>query len=164
MSEAMLLSTELSVKMDKIIEQLRKKLHPTCIILADISGQLLSNYVVDKSIDVIGLAALFASKIGATSAIALKIKEDTGFDTVMYEGKNQNVFLSKIKDSYLLAVIFTKSDQVGLVRLFARKACDNLAELIQEYEFQNKVENKINIGANFSTKLEQNLLDIFHTS
>lgn len=164
MSQKMILSSELSMKMDKIIDQLRQKTHPICIVLADISGQLLATYNANKEIDIPGLAALFASNVGATGAIAEKINETSGFDSFMQEGKNSNIFLSKIKNSYLLAIVFASSHQIGMVRLFAKKACNQLAELIQQYELQNHSSMKKIVGNNMSTKLSQQLSNIFENA
>ena len=158
----MFLSSELSIKMDKVIDKLRQKLNPNCIILADISGQLLSSHVASSEIDTTGLAALFASNIGATSAIAEKVNENSGFDTVMHEGKNYNIFLSKIGKSYLLAVIFTRADQIGRVRLFTKKACEELLILSREYERQNQTVIKNKFGIKFSDKLADQLTNIFN--
>lgn len=162
MPDGMVLSSELSMKMDNIIGKLRQKLNPNCIILADISGQLLSSYVSNIRIDVSSLAALFASNIGATSAIAEKIKETAGFDTMLHEGKNYNIFLSKIGKSYLLAVVFSRSDQIGMVRLFTKKASQELLVLSREYEKQNKNATRNNIGNKFTDKLAVQLTDILN--
>jgi len=164
MSERMILSSDLSMKIDKIIDQLRQKTHPICIVLADISGQLLSTYNANKEIDVTGLAALFASNMGATGAIAEKIYETSGFDSIMQEGKDSNVFLSKIKNSYLLAIVFSSSHQIGMVRLFTKKACNELLELTQEYEVQNQTTMKKVVGNNLSGKLSQQLTNVFENS
>lgn len=164
MSEKMFLSSELSMKIDKIIDQLRQKTQPVCIILADISGQLLSTYNTNKEIDVTSLAALFASNMGATTAIAETIFETSGFDFIMQEGKDCNVFLSKIQNSYLLAVVFSRSNQIGMVRLFTKKACNELVELTEEYEIQNQKVAKKSVGDNFSGILSKQLTEIFEKS
>ena len=164
MSEKMLLSSELSMKIDKIIDQLQQKIQPVCIVLADISGQLLSTYNANKEIDVTNLAALFASNMGATSAIADTIFESSGFDFIMQEGKDYNVFLSKIQRSYLLAVVFSKSHQIGMVRLFTKKACNELVELTEEYETQNQKATKKSVGENLSGILSKQLTEIFEKS
>lgn len=164
MSEKMILSSDLSMKIDKIIDQLRQKIHPICIVLADISGQLLSTYNANKEIDVTGLAALFASNMGATGAIAEKIYETSGFDFIMQEGKDYNVFLSKIKNSYILAIVFSRSHQMGMVRLFTKKACNELLELTEEYEIQNQTAIKKGVGDNFSSILSKQLTHILENS
>lgn len=161
MSDEMVLSLELSMKFDKIVDQLRQKLYPHCIILADITGQLLSYHISNKEFEAANLAALFASNLGATSAIADEIQEEDGFDSVMQEGKNYNIFLSKIGNSYLLAVIFSKKDQIGLVRLFTKKACEELFALTGEYEKQNPTLVSKKVGKDFSEKLDQVFDDIF---
>ena len=161
MSEGMFLSSEISMKLDKVIAQLRQKLHPNCIILADISGQLLASYISNNEIDATGLAALFASNVGATSAIADKIQETEGFNFILHEGKSYNIFLSKIGNSYLMAVVFMRSEQIGIVRLFSKKASEQLLLLSREYEELNDTAIKNKIGNKFSEKLVDNLTDIF---
>ncbi|MBC8183547.1 roadblock/LC7 domain-containing protein [candidate division KSB1 bacterium] len=162
MSEKLFLSSELSMKLDKIVNQLMEKLRPRFIILADITGQLLSSYLAKKDIDVTGLSALFASNIGATKAIAEKLDQTASFDFILHEGKDMNIFLSKIEKSFLLAVVFKKTDQIGMVRLFTKKASEELQSLIKEYEEERPNAVKQVLGGEFSSKLADQLASIIN--
>ena len=82
----------------------------------------------------------------------------------MHEGKNYSVFLSKIENSYLLAVVFSRYEKIGVVRLFAKRACQELLVLVREYEVQNQTAAKKTIGKAFSEKLAQQFSDIYPSS
>lgn len=160
MSEKMILSAELSYKIDYILDQLKQKVQPTCIILTDISGQLLAFYARSKSIKVENLAALFASNMGATSEIANEVLETEGFEFNLHEGKSHSVFISKIGNSFLLAVVFNSDVPVGMIRLFTKRACKELSFLTTEFE-QTVQTNQVQFfNENFTDELSQQFTEL----
>lgn len=160
MDKKIVLSSELSMKINKIITQLRQKVYPDCILLTDISGQLLDSYARFKEIRVENLSALFASNMGATNEIATEISEDDGFEFNLHEGKHHNVFISKIASSFVLAIIFPTSEKVGVVRLFAKRASMELMQLIDEFETQVNVGLPKSLNKNFSGELSRQFMDL----
>ncbi len=126
------LTTELSDKFDEIINELYEKINVSCIILADLNGQLITYRKDEKDFNETNLAILFASHIGTTREISREIKDNYGFNYLLHEGKEQCIFLSSINKSYVLALVFENSSQIGAVRLFAKKACSQLTETLYE--------------------------------
>ncbi|MBN1352509.1 roadblock/LC7 domain-containing protein [candidate division KSB1 bacterium] len=163
MTNMMILRSDMSLKIDKIIDHLREKTHPICIILTDIGGQLISYYTRFREINVENLGALFASNMGATAEIANEVLENDGFESNFHEGKQNNVFISKIADSFLMAVVFSNSTPIGIIRLFAKRACQELSTLLHDFEQQISVQASKNVNQNFSEELSKQFEDILST-
>ena len=119
---------------EKILDELRAKTRATYIFLADISGQLIDARGSLGSTDIVALAALTASNMAATAEMARKIGEAQSFRLMFHEGAKSNIYLSQVGASFLLAVIFATEVPIGLVRLFSKRAVDELQVLTTEYE------------------------------
>lgn len=163
MTQTIVISAELSIKIDKIINQLRHKIHPNCIVVTDISGQLISFYAAQKEINIENLAALFASNMGATCEIANEVLEEEGFEFNLHEGKQSSVFISKISNSLVLAVVFDSSEAIGFVRLFTKRACKELLLLVDEFEQEVNPKVKKLLDNNFSEELSKQFMDLLDT-
>ncbi|MBD3289561.1 hypothetical protein GF337_12220 [candidate division KSB1 bacterium] len=157
------LSAELSDKFDKIIDELYEKINISCIILADLNGQLITFRKDDDDFNETNLAILFASHIGTTREISREVKDKNGFNYLLHEGNDQCVFLSSIDKSYVLGLIFENSAQIGAVRLFAKKACSQLTELLyQENPDLAPPAPDININRDFVDSLSDECDNLFN--
>lgn len=157
------LTTELSDKFDEIINELYEKINVSCIILADLNGQLITYRKDEKDYNETNLAILFASHIGTTREISREIKDNHGFNYLLHEGKEQCVFLSSINKSYVLALIFENSAQIGAVRLFAKKACSQLTEALYQKNPESKPKSdNIEINRDFVNSLSDQCDNLFN--
>jgi len=161
MSKKIILTAELSTKINKIISSLREKIQPECIVFTDISGKLLSSYIRNREISVENLAALFASNMGATNEIANEICEKDGFDFNLHEGKEHCIFISRIATSFILAVVFHSLETVGMVRLFTKRACIELLALTEEFEGQMGNPDQKRVDDTFSDELAKKIELLF---
>ncbi len=161
MSKQIILTVELSSKMNKIIGALREKIQPECIVFTDISGKLLSSYLRNREISIENLAALFASSMGATNEIANEICEKDGFDFNLHEGREHCIFISRIASSFILAVVFHSLEAVGMVRLFTKRACIELLALTEEFEGQMTNPNQKRVDDSFSDELSKKIELLF---
>lgn len=125
---------DLNEKLENLIDELFQKIKVSCIILASTDGQLISYRKTQNDFNQTNLAVLFASDLGATKEISREISEDSGFDYHLHEGKNQHAFLSCIKNNYVLGIIFDNAVQVGVVRLYAKKLCQKLANILRNFD------------------------------
>ena len=121
-------------QIEAILDELRAQTRATYVFLADISGQLINTRGTTGSTDVVALAALTASNMAAMAEIARKIGEQRPFHLMFHEGEKNNIYLSQVGDSFLLAVVFAAEIQIGLVRLCSKRATEKLQALAQEYE------------------------------
>ena len=161
MKGKIVLSADLSMKLDKVLQRLRQKVHPDGIILTDISGQMIAAYTKVKETNVENLSALFASSMGATIEIANEVLEDEGFEFNLHEGRKTSVFISKISNSFILAVVFSSAEATGMIRLFTKRACKEIYDLVNEFEQEVGKETKTQVVENFSDELSRQIMEMF---
>jgi len=134
MAKPIVLPTEQVDRIEGILDELRSKTRSAYVFLADISGQLIHAQGRYGSTDIVALAALTASNMAATAAMAHQMGEKSQFRLLFHEGDERNIYLSQVGESFLLAVIFDSNVQIGLVRLFSKRAVEELTRLAAEYE------------------------------
>jgi predicted regulator of Ras-like GTPase activity (Roadblock/LC7/MglB family) len=110
----------------KILSELAAKTKASTILLADISGQLITQRGNTDDINTAILSALAASDFAATSEMAKLVGEDAKFKLLFHEGEKRNVYLSNVGDNFFLVVVFDVSVTLGLVRIYTKKAIQNL--------------------------------------
>lgn len=134
MSSGFILSADLKEKIDSVLDMLQRKTQANNIVLADISGQLISQTGTLDQLEIHHFAALAASNMAATTEMAKMVGERKRFKLLFHEGENKNVYLSNVGDSFLLVVIFSPNVQIGLVRLYTKQAVDRLVPLGEHFE------------------------------
>lgn len=134
MAKPIILPEAQAERIENILDELRAKTRATYVFLADISGQLIDARGSTGSTDIIALAALTASNMAAMAEMARKIGEKEQFHLMFHEGQKRNIYLSQAGKSFLLAVVFEVTVQIGLVRLFSKRAVEELQALAAEYE------------------------------
>jgi len=134
MPKPIVLPEKQAESIEKIMDELRAKTRATFVFLADISGQLINARGTLGSTDIVALAALTASNMAATAEMARRMGEQEQFRLMFHEGEKRNIYLSQVGKSFLLAVIFEAEVQIGLVRLFSKRAVEELEKLTAEYE------------------------------
>ncbi|MFZ0391604.1 MAG: roadblock/LC7 domain-containing protein [Calditrichia bacterium] len=116
----------------KVLSELAAKTKASTILLADISGQLITQRGNTEDINTAILSALAASDFAATSEMARLVGEDAKFKLLFHEGDKRNVYLSNIGDNFFLVVVFDVSVTLGLVRIYTKKAIQSLLEVFEE--------------------------------
>lgn len=156
MMPSLVLNAQQIERITKVLDELQSKTRANYAFLADISGQLIQVRGRISSTDMVALAALIAGNIAATSEIARRIGEPSKFRVLLHEGDSNNIYLSQVGDSFLLAVVFASNIQIGLVRLFGKRAADELTALISDYESAMH-DTPFAVEAGFGALLDQEL-------
>ena len=125
---------QLFIRIDDCLERLLDRSRGVCVLLADISGQLITEKGKDAGLDTTALAAVTASNMAATGEMARQIGEPTSFSYLFHEGQRRSIYISSVGETLLLAIIFDELSQVGLVRIFARLAVNELQQVAAELE------------------------------
>jgi len=125
---------ELFIRMDDCLERLLDRSRAVCVLLADISGQLIVQRGKDARLDTSALAAVTASNMAATEEMARQIGEPAPFSYLFHEGTRRSIYVSAVGETFLLVIIFDEMSQVGLVRIFARLAVSELLGVTAELE------------------------------
>ena len=125
---------QLFIRIDDCLERLLNRSRAVCVLLADISGQLIAEKGKDAGLDTSSLAAVAASNMAATAEMARQMGEPTSFSYLFHEGQRRSIYISAVGETLLLAIIFDELSQVGLVRIFAKLAVSELRQAAGELE------------------------------
>jgi predicted regulator of Ras-like GTPase activity (Roadblock/LC7/MglB family) len=134
MTSGLVVPADLVGEIQGVLAHLQGKTQVGCILLADMGGQLIATQSTKEDVDPVILSALTASNMAATTEIARQIGEEKAFKLLLHEGERQNCYISGVGDSLLLVVIFDQKVQLGLVRLFAKQAVQQLIPLAERFE------------------------------
>ncbi len=133
-SRQIILAPQQFDEITKILSELAAKTKASTILLADISGQLITQRGNTDDINTAILSALAASDFAATSEMAKLVGEDAKFKLLFHEGEKRNVYLSNVGDNFFLVVVFDVSVTLGLVRIYTKKAIENLLKVFESSE------------------------------
>ena len=136
------------------------KTKASAILFADMSGQLISQRGNTDNMNTTVLSALAASDFAATSEMAKLVGEEAKFKLLFHEGEKRNVYLSNVGDSFFLVVVFDVSVTLGLIRIYTKKAIEDLVAVLEDTSGDQGGEENI-IDSDFSTLLGDALDDTF---
>jgi len=141
MSQGLQLPEELLNEIEYILNHLAEKARTDTILLADISGQLISiQGIMEEGTPAI-VAALAAGDVAAMAELSnrigelsTRIGESDPHGSFFHEGETKSIYLHNIAGSFILIVIFRTETPIGLVRLFAKRAVEQLHPLTKKFE------------------------------
>ena len=163
MKRGLYLSAGLIDQMDRILTELRQKTRVNCVILADVSGQLISATGATAGFDAQAVAALTASDMSATAELARQLGEAKPFRHLFHEGEQRHLYLSDVGSSLILIVVFETNVPIGLVRVFTERAAQELLPLTDSYESAIDYTHSVLNGA-FDEALSDELDGVFGAS
>jgi predicted regulator of Ras-like GTPase activity (Roadblock/LC7/MglB family) len=143
----------------KVLSELATKTKASAILFADMSGQLISQRGSTEGMNTTVLSALAASDFAATSEMAKLVGEEAKFKLLFHEGEKRNVYLSNVGDNFFLVVVFDVSVTLGLIRIYTKKAIEDLNAALEDAG--SGEDNDSIIDSDFSTLLGNALDDTF---
>jgi predicted regulator of Ras-like GTPase activity (Roadblock/LC7/MglB family) len=134
MTQELQIPEELLDQIEYILAHLAEKARTDSIVLADISGQVISiQGIMDEGTPAV-IAALAAGDVAAMAELSTRIGEHDPHGAFFHEGETKSIYLHNIAGSFILIVIFRTETPIGLVRLFAKRAAEQLLPLTEEFE------------------------------
>ena len=100
------------------------------VLLLDKSGQLIAAQGQTGQRDVIALGALLAGAFSSSRQVA-EILGERDFRTILQQGVHESLYTSLIGEQWLLVVVFDKQTHVGLVKVLARRASEELERVLE---------------------------------
>jgi predicted regulator of Ras-like GTPase activity (Roadblock/LC7/MglB family) len=114
---------------DEVLRSLLADTHAkSAILISRIDGSLISKQGATESLDITSLAALAAGGFAATKEIARLVGEPE-FSILFHQGELENIYVSLIGEYGLLMLLFDEKTTIGLVRVLAREAGEQLAKV-----------------------------------
>lgn len=150
-------------KIEKALIRLIKDAQAKCVLLGDKDGHLITRQGFTQSLDTTSLAALLAGSFASTREIARLVGEPE-FSVLFHQGKKDHIHITLVGERTILAVIFDDRTTIGMVRLYAKEATENLERIFSSanrQDSQTEGEKKTDLDSEFSTSLESRLDDIF---
>lgn len=154
------LSDRLYDQFEAILKDLRARTQAECVLLADISGQLISKEGRLQDGNPVQVAALAAGDMSAMTELLWQIGERNPHGSFFHEGEKRSLYLFNINESFILIVVSRSSKPVGLVRLFIRRAAERLHPLTSEFEEIMGQQTSMPMG-DFGTGLAEELEKAF---
>lgn len=127
-SPSFTLSIDQAEAIDACLERMAYESEASCIILADVTGQLISERGKTLGVNTQVLSALAAGELSATQEMARMVGEEARFNLLLHEGENRSVYLSPVGQKMLLIVVFDQRTPIGLVRIILKNAVDELSK------------------------------------
>lgn len=113
------------------LTRLRWETEARCVLLADITGQLIEEQGVSKEMNTAVLSALAAGEMAASREMARLVGQKARFKMLLHEGDDQSVYLSDVCEEMLLVIVVHNSAPIGMVRLFIRQTVEKLQDIIR---------------------------------
>ena len=130
-------------QINEVLEKLYTETNAKVIFLVDRNGQLIASTGETENLDTTSLASLTAGNIAATGSMA-KLLGEKEFTIIFHEGYRDNIYISIVGRRVIMVVIFDERSSLGLVRLRAKKAGEDLTKIFDD--LMKKVETKTEEG------------------
>lgn len=147
-----------------ILQTLMRSASARSVMLIDKTGQLINSIGEPPGFDVTSFSSLAAADFAANAQLAEMVGEKD-FATLVHQGQNDSLYLSMIANRVILVVLFDKKTSLGLVRLKARRAGDELmgvlSQLFDKLQYRNEEMSATTLGADFAAEAESEIDSLF---
>lgn len=130
-----------------------------CSLLIDKDGHLVTGSGSTSSYDTDTVSALVAGSFAATKQMAKLLGEEE-FSVMFHQGKKDNIQLTLVGDRTILAVIFDGATTLGMIRHYATKLAERLAQVFDEIA-ERKGEPTEKLSAGFGDEAKGKLEAMF---
>ncbi len=100
-------------------------------MLLNQSGDIVARCGNTEREDIKALAALLTATFFSSRDVAKLLKE-RDFRTMFQKGIKENIFTELIRERWLLVVIFDRRTHIGLIKVLAKRATDELNVILGE--------------------------------
>lgn len=133
MNRQLVLYDEECGRLQAICERLVQDANAGAVFVVDKNGQLIVVAGQADHLDTTSLASLTAGTIAATSGLAQLIGEKE-FSILFHEGERDHLHLSLVGKRAILVVLFGARSTLGIVRLRAKQAGEELNRVFEGLE------------------------------
>ncbi len=145
-------------KINEILKEFLSLSDSKCNLLIDKEGYMVTKCGNTDDFDIQAVAALVAGSYAATREMARLLGEEE-FSVLFHQGKKDNIQLTLIGDRTILASVFDERTTIGMVRLYAKEASEQLTGIFEE--IGNREDDGTSaLGKDFSESA-QNQIDSF---
>lgn len=114
----------------RILGRLSQTTSASHVLLLDKAGQLISLQGQGGQRDIMALGALLAGAFSSSRQVAAILGE-RDFRNIYQQGLHESIFTSLVGEQWLLVIVFDKQTHVGLVKVLARRAVEELEGVLE---------------------------------
>jgi predicted regulator of Ras-like GTPase activity (Roadblock/LC7/MglB family) len=114
---------------DQALLDLTRRIPATLVLLADVTGQVVSARGEQGPVDLVALASLIAGDMAASQEISRLTGEYQNYQLILREGRRMHTFISEAGHYLVLLVQVTKDVPLGWARLLILEAARYLADI-----------------------------------
>lgn len=152
---SLLISEEDVKRVEASLERLVSDTGANYSMLLDKSGQVISARGDTTRQDITALGALLAGTFASSREVARLLKEKD-FRVLFQQGVKENIFTELIDEQWMLVVMFDKRTHIGLVKVLAKRATDELSTILQQVRNQSRSRDAV-ISTSFRTSVEDTI-------
>ncbi len=148
-------------KVNASLDEMLNKAHVRYAMLVDRKGFVLAHKEAlwaPKPPALDSIATLIAGNAAATGALA-KLLGERRFNELVHQGERIGLYVEEIQSDALLVVIFDETAPIGRVKLYAKTAIRDIADIIENLEPMPDMD--MNLGADFASSANALLDDLF---
>ena len=119
------LNEDTSRKINQVLRELLEQVEAEAVFFCDRGGNIIASQSVSTWGNEETVAALAAGSFFATLTMA-KLVGETEFQNILHQGDKTSIYMEGLKDDMILVVIFSRDSNPGLVKLYAKTACQRL--------------------------------------
>jgi len=119
------------------LNDLRYEVGAQCILLADMSGQLVVEAGLAEGIGPSTLTALMSGGFANEFEINRHLREDRSFNLHYHEGTRYDIYSSNVGDALFLTLAFDRrmgASRIGMVWLYTKRAIQDLIAILASKE------------------------------
>jgi predicted regulator of Ras-like GTPase activity (Roadblock/LC7/MglB family) len=102
-----------------------------CALLVDQDGQCITKKGFTQNLDAEALSALIAGSFASTRAMA-KLVGENEFTVLFHQGETDSIHNVLVDDDTILCVIFDDRTTIGMVRLYAKTAAQEMSATLSQ--------------------------------
>ncbi len=152
---SLVVSEKDTVAIESCLEDLVRNTQANYAMLLDKSGQVISSRGDTQRQDITALGALLAGTFASSREVARLLREKD-FRVLFQQGVKENIFTELIEEQWMLVVMFDKRTHIGLVKVLAKHATDELGTLLQRVRQQSRRHESV-ISTSFRTSVEDTI-------
>jgi predicted regulator of Ras-like GTPase activity (Roadblock/LC7/MglB family) len=142
-----------------ILGRLSSDTSATHTLLLDKSGQVISSQGDPSVRDLVALGALLAGAFSSSRHVA-EILGERDFRSILQQGVNESILSGLIGENWLLVVIFERQTHVGLVKILARKATEELERILERVRSGGQTRPQV-MDVQFRSDVEHTIDNLF---
>jgi predicted regulator of Ras-like GTPase activity (Roadblock/LC7/MglB family) len=144
------------VSISNALVKLMNDTSSSSVMLIDKSGQVISIQGAISKRNATSLGALLAGAFSSSRQVAEMLGEKD-FRTIFQQGVHQNIFTSMIEEQWLLVIVFDKLTHIGLVKVLAKKASDEMTRTLERVKADTTRQKASVLNIQFRSSVEDTI-------